>query len=332
VARLAGIYALDEQAFDDVYGPQERAAIAEVVDIVAPAQTAESIRAHPDALAAVDLIFSGWGAPVMGEDFLTSAPRLTVVFYAAGSVRGFVTEALWARGIRVTSAASANAIPVAEYTLAAILFSLKQGWPLALRMKHERRSPPLPHVAGAYGSVVGLISLGMIGRVVRERLRPFDLRVLAYDPYATPEQARALDLELAPLEEVFRVADVVSLHAPLLAETVGMIRGDHLAAMKRGATFINTARGALVREEEMIAVLARRPDLLAVLDVTDPEPPILESPLYALPNVVLTPHIAGALGGECRRLGRMMVEELARYLRGAPLHGEVRQEQAALRA
>lgn len=326
------MYVLDEQAFDDVYDPQERAAIAEVVDIVAPAQTAASIRAHPDLLAGVDLLFSGWGAPVMDEDFLASAPRLKVVFYGAGSVRGFVTEALWARGIRVTSAASANAVPVAEYTLAAILFSLKQGWPLAQRMKQERRSPPRPHVAGAYGSVVGLISLGMIGRLVRERLRPFDLRVLAYDPYATPEHARALNLELGSLEEVFRAADVVSLHAPFLAETVGMIRGDHLAAMKRGATFINTARGALVREEEMIAVLTRRPDLHAILDVTDPEPPVLESPLYTLPNVVLTPHIAGALGGECRRLGRMMVEELDRYLRGADLQGEVRQEQAALRA
>jgi phosphoglycerate dehydrogenase-like enzyme len=232
----------------------------------------------------------------------------------------------------VTSAASANAVPVAEYTLAAILFSLKQGWPLALRMKQERRSPPRPHVAGAYGSVVGLISLGMIGRLVRERLRPFDLRVLAYDPYATPEQSRALDLELTSLEEVFRVADVVSLHAPLLAETVGMIRGDHLAAMKQGATFINTARGALVREEEMIAVLTRRPNLHAVLDVTDPEPPVSESPLYTLPNVVLTPHIAGALGGECRRLGRMMVEELGRYIQGVPLQGEVRREQAGQRA
>jgi phosphoglycerate dehydrogenase-like enzyme len=120
--------------------------------------------------------------------------------------------------------------------------------------------------------------------------------------------------------------------APLLPETVGMIRGAHLASMKEGATFINTARGALVHEAELVMVLRQRPDLQAVLDVTDPEPPPADLPLYSLANVMLTPHIAGALDGECRRLGRVMVEELGRCLRGATLHGEVLPQQAALRA
>lgn len=268
----------------------------------------------------------------MDAAFLGAAPNLQAVFYAAGSVRYFVTDALWDRGIRVTSAARANAIPVAEYTLAAILFSLKSAWMLARRMKAQQRAPARPRVAGAFGSVVGIVGLGLIGRLVRERLRPFDLRVLASDPLTSGEQAATLGVELASLEELFRSADVVSLHAPLLPETIGMVRGRHLESMKAGATFINTARGALVAEDEMIDALSQRPDLQAILDVTDPEPPAAGSRLYTLPNVVLTPHIAGALDGECRRLGRMMVEELDRYLKGLPLVGEVRREQATLRA
>jgi phosphoglycerate dehydrogenase-like enzyme len=97
--------------------------------------------------------------------------------------------------------------------------------------------------------------------------------------------------------------------------------------MKRGASFINTARGSVVRENEMIAVLRERPDLYAILDVTEHEPPKTEDPLFSLKNVVLTPHIAGSVGNECRRMGRMMVEEVERYLTNQPLQGEVLRDQ-----
>ena len=122
---------------------------------------------------------------------------------------------------------------------------------------------------------------------------------------------------------------MISLHTPELPETLGMISGELIAAMKPGATFINTARGAVVREKELIAVLSRRPDLTAVLDVTDPEPPAPDSPLLTLPNVVLTPHIAGSMGREIQRLGRYMVEELQRYLAGEPLRWHITRELAA---
>jgi phosphoglycerate dehydrogenase-like enzyme len=102
--------------------------------------------------------------------------------------------------------------------------------------------------------------------------------------------------------------------------------------MKPGASFINTARGAIVREGEMIEVLRARPDLFAVLDVTYPEPPAPDSPLYTLPNVILTPHIAGSMDGECRRMGRYMVEELRRYVKGEPLRWGISRERAAVLA
>jgi phosphoglycerate dehydrogenase-like enzyme len=187
-------------------------------------------------------------------------------------------------------------------------------------------------VAGAYVSTVGLVSLGMVGRLVRERLRAFDLRVVAHDPYVTTEAAQVLGVDLVSLEELFASADVVSLHTPWLPETEGMIRGYHLASMKQNAALINTSRGTVGREAEMVEVLRERPDLWVVLDVTHPEPPAPDSHLYELSNVVLTPHIAGSLGRECRRMGRLVVDELRRYVEGEPLRHEITRDRAALTA
>ena len=312
-----------------IYGPAEQAAIAGLVDVLGEPLDAATCRQQPDLLGQADVIFSGWGAPVMDADFLAAAPRLRAVFYGAGSIRGFVTEAFWKRGIVVTSAYAANAIPVVEFTMAVIVLSLKHVWQLAAAMKarnYAARSQPAP---GAYRSIVGVVSLGMIGRQVCERLRTHDVQVLAYDPFATAAQAAALNVELCSLDDIFRRADVVTLHTPWLKETEGLITGAHFAAMKPGATFINSARGAVVRETELIEVLARRPDLQAVLDVTWPEPPVPDSPLYSLPNVMLTPHIAGSMGNECRRMGHYMFEELRRYLAGQPMQWQITRELAA---
>ena len=322
------IYILNTDAYNKIYGAPERADINELANIVAPQQTVETIAAHPELLADVDVIFSGWGMARLDEDFLAAAPNLKAVFYSAGSVRRFTTDAIWDRGVVICSAWAANAVPVSEYTLAQILFSLKHGWHHALTIRREQQWIKQVTVPGTYDSTVGIISLGMIGRLVAERLRPFDLEVIAYDPFVSDETAADLGVELCDLEDVFKRADVVSLHTPKLPETLGMITGAYLASLKEGATFINTARGAIVREIEMIEVLQDRSDLYAVLDVTDPEPPVESSPLYTLPNVILTPHIAGSMGTECRRMARFMIDDYKRYLAGEPLLWQISREKA----
>ncbi len=138
MAQLNGLFVLRRSAYEEIYSAAEHAAIAELVEIVAAPQTAETLREQPGVLRAVDVILSGWGMPLVDSAFLAQAPRLQAIFYAAGSVRGFVTDALWERGIRVSSAAAHNAIAVADYTLAAILFALKHGWQLAAQTRHER--------------------------------------------------------------------------------------------------------------------------------------------------------------------------------------------------
>jgi phosphoglycerate dehydrogenase-like enzyme len=249
---------------------------------------------------------------------------LRLVLYGGGSTRPFVTPDLWSRGIRVVTARAANSLPVADYTLAVILFSLKHGWRLmgATRVPWEP-FPPASLMPGGYGSTVGLLSLGSVGRLVRERLRPFDLTVLACDPALGPGEARGLDVRPVGLKELFADSDVVSVHTPLLDSTIGLVTGELITSMPQGGTFINTARGAIVRERELVEALEERPDLHAVLDVTEHEPLAADSKLRHLSNVVLTPHIAGAMGRERQRLGRLLIGELKRYLAGEPLEWEI---------
>lgn len=327
-----GLFILEPGAHEVIYGEALHSEIARRVELIAELQTRESIAANPGLLAEAEVIFSGWGAPVMDAAFLAAAPKLRAVFYGAGSIKAMTPEPFWARNILVTSAYAMNAVPVSEFTLASILLSLKRTWYYATETKRLGAYPPRVEPAGAYGSKVGLVSFGMIGRLVRERLRPFDLEVWVYDPFLTSEQAAELNVRLVSLDDLFRHCDVVSLHAPWLKQTEGMIRGEHFDLMKPGATFINTARGAIVDEPAMVEVLARRPDLTALLDVTWPEPPVAGSPLYSLPNVVLTPHIAGSLARECRRMGRLMVDEYDRWIKGEPLAWSISKEKAAILA
>lgn len=330
MSKLEGLYILNPHSFDLIYGAPERADIERYVHFSAPPQTRQSVRENPAVLAPVDVIFSGWGGPVFDAEFLDAAPRLEAVFYGAGSIRSLVTAAFWDRGIRITSAYAANAVPVAEFALAQILLCLKHAWAFAREVRERRAYPPKEPVPGAYDTTVGIVSLGRVGRRVCQLLQPFDIHVLAHDPFVTDAEAKELGIEeLCDLDTLFQRADVISLHAPWLPETENMIRGRHLEALKTGAAFINTARGAIVHEAEMIEVLQKRPDLQAVLDVTYPEPPRPESPLYTLPNVMLTPHIAGSMHGECRRMGRTMVSELERFVKCEPLQWGISREKAA---
>jgi phosphoglycerate dehydrogenase-like enzyme len=328
---VKGLYVLGPQPYEWIYGEAERARIAELVEVYAPPQTAWSVMEDLSILGDAEVIVSGWGCPQLTCELLDAAPNLKLVLYGAGTIKSIVTDEFWARGIPIVSAWHGNAVPVSEFALAHILLGLKSVWQHVTALRNQPGFRRLP-MAGGYDSTVGLVSLGAIGRLMVERLRTFDVRIIAYDPYVSPERGAELGVEMVSLPDLFARADVVSVHTPWLKETEGLICGEHIAAMKPYATFINTSRGAVVRESEMIEALRARPDLVAVIDVTYPEPPADDSPLYTLPNVLLTPHIAGAVGAECRRMGRLMIAELERFLAGQPLKYAVSKEQAAIMA
>lgn len=326
---IKGLYILNEQSYEKIYSDKVRQEIGRLVDVYAPAQTAKSVLENPSILYDAEVIFSGWGAPMMDEKFLKAASKLKAVFYGAGSIKSFVTGDFWGKNIIITSAYAANAVPVSEFTLSQILYCLKRGWYFSSFIKQNSCYPERVPVPGAYGSTVGIISLGMIGQLVCKLLKAFDVKIIAYDPYIPSVIASELGIELCTLNDIFTRSDVVSLHTPWIKETENMIRGSHFRLMKTGAAFINTARGAVVCEPEMIEALRVRTDLQAILDVTYPEPPVAGSPLYAMDNVTLTPHIAGSMGNECQRMGEYMLQELNRYLKGEPLKWALTQEKAA---
>lgn len=307
------------------YPASLRREISKYVDILAPSIIG-NWREHLPVIEKAEVIMATWGVPRLTPEFLAAAKNLKAIFYAAGSVKCFATNEAFDRDIVIASAKIANAIPVAEYAAAVIILSLKKFWSY-VRITRENRSwsKSIP-ANGTYRATVGLVSLSATGLRTAELLSQLDCDVIAYDPTVSAESARNLGVKLVSLEEVFRRADVVSVHAPLLPETQRMINGCLLGIMKNGATLINTSRGAVIAEDDLSRVLKERPDLTAVLDVTDPEPPAAQSPLFDLPNVVLTPHISGSMGMEIERMGHWMLEELKAYVSHCPLRHLVTRE------
>lgn len=270
------------------------------------------------ALPDVDVLLTGWGCPRIGPEVLDAAPKLRAILHAAGSVKAIVDPAAFERGIQVSSAATANAQPVAEFTVAAIVMAGKRAFRLAAQYRLERRKGDPHGMPGNYGATVGLLGASRIARMVAERLRSFDLHVLISDPYLTAGEAAALGAELVDNDTLFARSDILSVHAPLLPETVGLVDARLLGLLKDDAVLINTARGKIIDADALLAECASgRID--AVLDVTDPEPLPPDSPLLDLPNVFVTPHVAGAVGNEIARLGELAVGELERLVAGQPL-------------
>lgn len=273
-------------------------------------------------LADVEVLLTSWGAPALDATRLAAAPRLRAVIHCAGSVRGLVGPEVWARGIVVSSAAEENAVPVAEYTLAAIIMAGKKAPFLAATARLDRDGWSQAVSRGTlsnHGRTVGIVGFSRTGRRVVELLRILDTAdVLVSDPYADPAEVAAAGGTLLPLDEVLRRSEILSLHAPALAETRHMLGARELSLLPDGATLINTARGALVDHEALLVECAAgRID--AILDVTEPEPLPHGSALYELPNVMITPHVAGSLGSETRRMSNHAIDELERLLAGRAL-------------
>ena len=304
--------------------------VGRVLD-AAPMQCFDDDRARK-LLAETEILITGWGSPTIDAAALALAPHLKLVAHSAGTVKGLLGDSLFDRGIAVSHAAQANALPVAEFTLAAIIFAGKKIFrfrDLYVADRNRKRTQPIQAESiGNYGRTVGIIGASRIGRRVIELLAPFDYRILLYDPMVDAAEAERLGVEKTELDALMASADIISLHAPSLPTTRHMIDARRLSLMKEGATFINTARGALVDEAALIATL-KTGRIDAIIDVTDPEIPEATSAFYDLPNVFLTPHIAGAVGLERTRLGEMAVDETIRFIEGRPLLHEIRREDMA---
>jgi phosphoglycerate dehydrogenase-like enzyme len=311
----------------DVFGDGRRERIAELTDLHPTVVNAGNFAEHAAYLADVEVIFATWGMPALTDEQFALMPRLEAVFYAAGNVKAFA-RSLIEHEIVLVSAWAVNAIPTAQMVLSQILLTCR-GYFRSVRQ--YATAPKLAnakafHRTGAAGETIGIIGMGWIGRRLTAHLHDFGFRVIVSDPFLTHERALALDVEKVALEELFERGYVVSNHIPDLPSTKQVLGAPLFARMRDGATFINSGRGAQVVEADLIGVLRERPDLTALLDVTDPEPPRPDSELWSLPNVVVSPHIGGTIGDEVGRLADCVIAEFIAWQGGKPLQYRVTRE------
>jgi phosphoglycerate dehydrogenase-like enzyme len=281
---------------------------------------------NASAFADTAIIFSTWGMPSFTEEEIKAHfPRLRCLFYAAGTVQAFARQFLRC-GVKVFSAWAANAVPVAEYTVAQIILANKSYF-AATRLLAEKRLEEAKarssSCIGNYRERIGLIGCGMTGSLVARMLSAYALEVYVCDPFLSDEKAEALKVKKVSLDTLFSSCRVVSNHLANNDKTIGMLRYEHFSKMLPLSTFINTGRGAQVVEADLVTALRQRPDITALLDVTHPEPADPSHPFYTLPNCFLTPHIAGSLGGEVVRMAEYMACEFENYLSSKACRYEV---------
>lgn len=297
-----------------------------VADLRGPVFEDFSSPAARAALADAEVLVTGWGCPPFTASDLGDAPNLKAVIHAGGVIGDRFPPVPAGRNIQASNAGAANAVPVAEYTLAMILLANKQAFE-AIRLYRNRRDAvdrerEFP-TAGNYRKTVGLVGASRIGKHVARLLRPFQLDVVVYDPYLVADEARSLGIRRVSLEALLAGSDVVSVHVPVTPATTGMIGAAELALMRSGATLVNTARGEILDQDALEKeLLSGR--INAILDVAVPDVLPPGHPFYDLPNVLLTPHIAGSMGTELWRMGDHVVSELERYVAGQPFeHPEI---------
>ncbi len=303
--------------------------VLEKLDFENKVFTKEDITANPENFREVEFVFSTWGMPSFTEEEIKSClPSLKAIFYAAGTVQSFAKEFLNC-GVKIFSAWSANAVPVAEYTVAQILLSNKGFF--ALCSAYTRGDTVNPrkekdNYIGNYNAKVGIIGAGMIGKKVIELLKPFKIDILVFDAFLSKEEISDLGGKKVSLEEIFRSCNIVSNHLANNEHTVGMLNYDLLKLMPENSTFINTGRGAQVVEDDLIKILEERKDITALLDVTHPEPPVENHKFFSLENCYLTPHIAGSSGKEVERMGDFMYNTYNAFLNNEKIDCEVTTE------
>lgn len=290
-----------------------------------PCLTKDDIERNSYELSDCEYIFSTWYMPEFSvSEIKHYFPALKCVFYAAGTVKYFA-EPFLKSGVKVFSAAVANGIPVAEFAVAQIILAGKgyfqaqrhYRWP-GTRIGFSKSRSYAEHKTGNYKACVGIVGCGAIGSKVVELLKPYKISILVYDPYLPSQKIKELGVEKVGIEELFCRADVISNHLPDIPETKQLINGRLFNLMKPNATFINTGRGAQVDEKALNKVLSKNKYMCALLDVTSHEPLFPWSPLFWRKNVFLTPHIAGSISNEYKRMVEYIVKAYHDELAGIP--------------
>lgn len=304
-----------------------RAAFEKRLELIEEPVFRSQLEAKKDVLSEVEVILSTWGTPALTEEEVRRYfPKLRLLLYSAASVRYFAEGYLKA-GVTVVTAAQAMADFVAQFTVAAI-YHLNKGFYRAAQLYRDGRfregKEYSQRVApGNYETAIGILGAGAIGSRVIEQLNHYNFDILVFDPFLSDERLKDLGARRATLEEVFSQCDVISNHLANNAQTENMLDYSLFSRMKKDASFLNTGRGAQVVEADLARALREEPSRFALLDVTREEPVPPDHEFLTLPNMVLTPHIAGVGRREVLAYDDLLLEELDRWLAGEPLRHAV---------
>lgn len=267
-------------------------------------------------IAGYDAVITGWQSPKITREVLRKATKLKFIGHTAGTMVAYIDPQVFEKNITVVNANTALARSTAGCAVALIMAGC---WNLPLMFAAARspqwESKRKARAEGLFQLTIGLVGYGEVSREVIRLLRPFEPRILLYSPYCDEQQAEDLGVELASLHDVMKQCRVVSLHDTLTSSTRGMIGREELEAMQDGALLVNTARAPIVDEAALIDCLKTK-RIRAALDVYHREPPLPDYELLQMPNVICTPHIAGASEYWSSRLGDMVVEDMERWQRG----------------
>jgi phosphoglycerate dehydrogenase-like enzyme len=262
-----------------------------------------------------EILITGWGTPALDNSMIEKASKLKAIVHSAGSVKALVPPLAFERKIAVTNARHALARGVAETTLGLIITSAKMVVPLngQVRQGGWFTEPFKSWTKELYQITVGVIAASEVGKHLLKLLENFEVDRLVYDPYADAQAISSYGARKVELNELCSVSDVIAVCAPSTPETYHLLGREQFKQMKPGVRLINTARGAII-DEEVLAESLCEGRLYAMLDVTDPEPPAADSILRTSPYVTLTPHIAGHAANGKKRQGKLVVEEIEKFL------------------
>ena len=281
-------------------------------------------------IAGADIAITSWGNTTLHKAILDCAPGLKLIVHAAGSIKPIVCDEVWERGIRVTGSPKPLGMGVAETALGFTISASKNFYNLNANMHAARPfAEGKENIRELYDLTVGVIGAGWAGGHYLELMKNFGVETILYDPYCSEEKAASLGTTLCSFEEVLRRSDIISIHAPSIPETYHVFNAESLKLMKKDAVLINTARGSIIDEQALYEHMKAGNLKYACLDVYDPEPPADDNPLRTLPNVIMTPHLAGLAANGKLRIGMHAADEIERFLAGQPLCCEATREMLA---
>lgn len=313
----------DGQIRDTFFTKKQRAELEAIADVVYnPFDRHYTDEELTDALVDVDYVFTGWGTHKLTAETTAKANQLKMICHVGGTVKPYVAEEVYQKGIKVISGNDIYADSVAEGVIAYLLCVLRE---LPKYSGDLARGiwPDGYNNRGLIGRSIGLVGFGTITRKVIPLLKMFNMKIKVYSRYMDDATLEKWGVEYGTVEEIFKTCDIVSLHSSYTPSTHHMIKEEHVLSMVERAVLLNTSRGPIIDEAGLVRALKQRPDIIAALDVYENEPIGPGEPILECKNTFLMPHMGGPTIDMRAVVTSALIEEIQSFEKGGALRYEI---------